>query len=115
MRHSFLQVLNMLLGPLTLLACGILLVMLSERHDVLVMYSRLVDPIISCCLFLSYLFMIVVPSKNTGNDAFSHTLCQTCFLPVHDVMHLVLQANPAHLKSNEIERLLRDKVRCILY
>ena len=60
--HSFLQVLNMLLGPLVILACGILLIMLSEKHHVRVIYSRLVDPIICCFLFLSYLLMICVPS-----------------------------------------------------
>jgi len=52
----------MLLGPLAILACGILLLMLSEKHHVRVIYSRLVDPIICCLLFLSYLFMISVPS-----------------------------------------------------
>lgn len=60
--HSFLQVLNMLLGPLVILTCGILLIVLSEKHHVRVIYSRLVDPIICCFLFLSYLFMIAIPS-----------------------------------------------------
>ncbi|CAF0959064.1 unnamed protein product [Adineta steineri] len=82
-QHSFLQVLNMLLGPLAILACGILLIMLSEKHQVRVMYSRLVDPIICCFLFLSYLIMISVP--------------------IRDVIHLVLQAKPYGLKSDDIE------------
>lgn len=61
-RHSYLQVLNMLLGPIVILICGILLIVLSENHHVRVTYSRLVDPIICCFLFLSYLFMISTPS-----------------------------------------------------
>jgi hypothetical protein len=65
-RHSFLQVLNMLLGPLAILTCGILLLVLSEKHHVRVIYSRLVDPIICCFLFLSYLFMISIPSMELG-------------------------------------------------
>ena len=60
--HSLLQVLNMLLGPLAIITCGILLIMLSEKYHVRVIYTRLVDPIICCCLFLSYLLMIFVPS-----------------------------------------------------
>ena len=64
MRHSFHQVLNMLLGPLALLVCGTLLVMLSEKNDVLDLYSRLVDPIICCLLFLSYMIMLAVPSTS---------------------------------------------------
>ncbi|CAF1049568.1 unnamed protein product [Rotaria sp. Silwood1] len=88
--HSYLQVLNMLLGPLAILVCGILLVVLSEKHDVRVVYTRLIDPIIGSFLFISYLFMISVPMRH--------------------VMHLVLQANPCNLKSDEIENLLRDSV-----
>lgn len=61
-RHSYLQVLNMLLGPLVILTCGILLIVLSEKPHVRVIYSRLVDPIICCFLFLSYIFMISIPS-----------------------------------------------------
>jgi hypothetical protein len=60
--HSYLQVLNMLLGPLVILTCGILLIVLSEKHNVRVIYSRLVDPITCSFLFLSYLFMISIPS-----------------------------------------------------
>ncbi|CAM4804974.1 unnamed protein product [Rotaria magnacalcarata] len=89
-RHSYLQILNMLLGPLTILACGILLVLLSEKHDARVLFSRLVDPTICCFLFLSYLFMISTPMR--------------------DVMHLVLQANPCNLKVDQVENLLRDSV-----
>lgn len=61
--HSFLQILNMLLGPLALFTCGVLLLVLSDTHHVRVIYSRLVDPIICCWLFLSYLLMIFVPSR----------------------------------------------------
>ncbi|CAF0998217.1 unnamed protein product [Adineta steineri] len=93
-RHSYLQVLNMLLGPIAILTCGILLVMLSDKHDVLVLLSRLVDPIICCFLFLSYLFMI--------------------FIPIRHVMHLVLQANPCNLKSDEVEKILCDSISGIL-
>ncbi|CAM4919297.1 unnamed protein product [Rotaria socialis] len=89
-RHSYLQILNMLLGPLTILACGILLVLLPEKHDARVLFSRLVDPTICCFLFLSYLFMISIPMR--------------------DVMHLVLQANPCNLKVDQVENLLRDSV-----
>jgi hypothetical protein len=53
----------MLLGPLVILACGILLIVLPEKHHVRVIYTRLIDPIICCFLFLSYLLMISVPSK----------------------------------------------------
>lgn len=60
--HSFLQILNMLLGPLAILGCGILLLVLSDTHHIRAIYSRLVDPIICCLLFLSYLLMIFVPS-----------------------------------------------------
>ena len=60
--YSYLQVLNMLFGPLAILTCGILLVVLSEQHNVLLLFSRLVDPIICCFLFLSYLVMLSVPS-----------------------------------------------------
>jgi len=52
----------MLLGPLVILTCGILLIVLSEKHNVRVIYSRLVDPITCSFLFLSYLFMISIPS-----------------------------------------------------
>ena len=61
-RHSYMQVLNMLLGPLAILTCGILLVISSEKHHVLVLFRPLVDPIICCFLFLSYLLMISIPS-----------------------------------------------------
>ncbi|CAF3591783.1 unnamed protein product [Rotaria sordida] len=88
--HSYLQVFNMLLGPLAILACGILLIMLSEKYHVRVLYSRLVDPIICCILFLSYLFMI--------------------FEPIRDVMHLVLQAKPHDLNSDEIETTLMTSI-----
>jgi hypothetical protein len=60
--HSYLQVLNMLLGPLVILICGILLTVLSEKYQARVIYSRLVDPIICCFLFLSYLLIISIPS-----------------------------------------------------
>ncbi|CAF3055391.1 unnamed protein product [Rotaria sp. Silwood2] len=90
LHHSYLQVLNMLLGPIAILTCGILLVVLSEKHDIRVVFTRLVDPIIGSFLFLSYLLMIYIPMRH--------------------VMHLVLQANPCNLKSDQIENLLRDSV-----
>lgn len=65
LQHSFLQIFNMLIGPLALLTCGILLVTLSDNSTVLILYSRLVDPIICCILFISFCFMIVFPSKIT--------------------------------------------------
>jgi hypothetical protein len=61
--HSYLQVLNMLLGPLVILTCGILLIVLSEKRHVRMVYTRLVDPIICCFLFLSYLLMISIPGN----------------------------------------------------
>ncbi|CAF1321650.1 unnamed protein product [Rotaria sordida] len=88
--HSYFQVLNMLLGPIAILTCGILLVFLSEKHDIRVVFTRLVDPIIGSFLFLSYLLMISIPMRH--------------------IMHLVLQANPCSLKSDEIENLLRDSI-----
>ncbi|CAM4740320.1 unnamed protein product [Rotaria magnacalcarata] len=88
--HSFLQVLNMLLGPLAILACGILLIMLSEAYHVRVIYTRLVDPIIGCFLFLSYFLMICVP--------------------IREVIHLVLQAKPNGLKSDEIESAIIESI-----
>ncbi|CAF2770421.1 unnamed protein product [Rotaria sp. Silwood2] len=92
--HSFLQVFNMLLGPIAILACGILLIMLSEKYHVRVIYSRLVDPIICCFLFLSYLFMIAVP--------------------IRDVIHLVLQAKPNDLNSDEIETTIMTSIPGVL-
>jgi hypothetical protein len=94
----------MLLGPLAILTCGILLVTLSDRHHVVVFISRLVDPIICSFLFLSYVFMISMPSINIDKHFIG-----ILFL-VRDVVHLVLQANPCSLKSNEVERTLRDSV-----
>ncbi|UJR09553.1 hypothetical protein I4U23_013789 [Adineta vaga] len=88
--HSYLQVLNMLLGPVAILICGILLVMLSDKQHILILFSRLVDPIICCFLFISYLLMI--------------------FIPMRHVMHLVLQANPCNLKSTEVEKILCDSI-----
>lgn len=61
--HSFLQVLNMLLGPLAIFTCGILLVMLGEVHHVRLIYTRLVDPSICCLLFISYIIMIYIPGR----------------------------------------------------
>lgn len=85
-QHSFFQVLNMLLGPLAIFTCGMLLVMLGEVHHVRLIYTRLVDPGICCLLFISYIIMI--------------------YIPIRDVMHLVLQAKPSGLKSDEIENRL---------
>lgn len=92
--HSFLQVLNMLLGPLAIFTCGILLVMLGEVHHVRLIYTRLVDPSICCLLFISYIIMI--------------------YIPVRDVMHLVLQAKPSGLKSDEIEKRLVETISGIV-
>jgi len=98
-QHSFLQVLNMLLGPLAILTCGILLIVLSEKHHFRVIYSRLVDPIICCILFLSYLFMISVPCM----IRILILLFNFFLILVREVTHLVLQAKPTGLKSDEIE------------
>ncbi|UJR36563.1 hypothetical protein I4U23_029282 [Adineta vaga] len=82
-QHKFLQILNMLLGPLSILVCGILLV-ISPKDDCRVLaYSRRIDPLIGCFLFLSYLIMIAIP--------------------IRDVAHLVLQAKPYGMKSDDIE------------
>jgi len=55
----------MLLGPIVILICGILLIVFSERDHIRNVYSRLVDPIICCILFLIYLFVIFNPSRRT--------------------------------------------------
>lgn len=63
--QSYLQIFNMLLGPIVILICGILLIVFSERDHIRNVYSRLVDPIICCILFLIYLFVIFNPSRRT--------------------------------------------------
>jgi len=97
----------MLLGPLVILTCGILLIVLSEKHHVRVIYSRLVDPIICCFLFLSYLFMIAIPSMII---IFEFNFRYDLFSLVRDVVQLVLQANPCNLKFDQVEKILCDSV-----
>ncbi|CAF0941425.1 unnamed protein product [Adineta ricciae] len=92
-RHSYLQVLNMLLGPVAIFVCGILLVMLSDKQHIIISFTRLIDPIVCCSLFLSYILII--------------------FIPMRHVMHLVLQANPCDLKAEQVEKILCDSVRIV--
>jgi hypothetical protein len=105
--HSFLQVFNMLVGPLAILACGILLLVLSEDHHVRALYSRLVDPIIGCLLFLSYFIMLFAPGTRSRLVA-AWTL--SARLSAREVMHLVLQAKPGGLNSDQIETTLLESV-----
>lgn len=88
-RHSLFQIFNMLVGPLAILICGILLRKLSDQKTRL-MYMRLIDPLTCCILFLSCLLMIA--------------------LPIREVMHLVLQAKPGGLKSDQLETKLIEMV-----
>ena len=97
----------MLLGPVVILICGILLIVLSEKPPVRVIYSRLVDPITCCFLFLSYLLMISIPSMSNMEITFFSSPSSL----VRDVMHLVLQANPCNMKLDQMETLLRESVR----
>lgn len=105
--HALLQVLSMLLGPIAILTCGVLLIMLSERNHVRVIYSRLVDPAIGCFLFISYLLIIFAPSEYELlwlNFQFFYILL------VREVMQLVLQAKPNGLQSDEIETTIIQSV-----
>ncbi|CAF1529677.1 unnamed protein product, partial [Didymodactylos carnosus] len=95
--HSILQVLSMLLGPFVILIMGLLLIVLSVKPDYnkrRLIYGRLVDPIACVILFLFYLLMIIGPIK--------------------EIIHLVLQANPKGLKSDQIETTLKQAIPGIL-
>ena len=107
MHHSFLQVFNMLVGPLAILACGILLLVLSDDHHARALYSRLVDPIIGCLLFLSYFIMLFVPGTRSRLLPIKILSAR---LSAREVMHLVLQAKPDGLNSDKIETTLLETV-----
>ena len=109
-QHSFLQVFNMLVGPLAILACGILLLVLSEDHHVRALYSRLVDPTIGCLLFISYFIMLFVPSTS---PKFFAAWIHSARLSAREVIHLVLQAKPGGLNSDQIETALLESVRVL--